>query len=378
MITAFKEYFSTAETKLKLTDEFQRLYGKLLAPKFNCIDFWGMNENKVSEILAYFLNPNEKHAQGDSFLKILCEEADLDYPFNDYRSLEVKCERTTTNGRKIDMVVSKNRDEFVLGIENKIYQGTADQKNQIIDYLKYLEKISKGNFCLIYLAPKSKELAEISISEYERAPYVRAKKLVLISYEDNLIKCLDNFRKTCEAENVKAFLKDFSTKLKNMYMGEADITEQKMLIDHARKSHENLEIALKISQAVAEVKVILKEEIEKQLSEIGNKFNVRVDKMKITPSNWTRHHIAFSFESSGLIYGIKRNKEDDKKTTLPEIIKFFRGDWNTSKWWPMWQFLYKNIEGNNRFYLDIQNGEFKKKAAEFIEAIVVNFNSTEY
>ena len=50
------ELFGELETKINFVDEINNLFGKTLALDFNSLDFWRIDENKVSEILAFFLD----------------------------------------------------------------------------------------------------------------------------------------------------------------------------------------------------------------------------------------------------------------------------------------------------------------------------------
>lgn len=90
--TNITNFFSIANTKIKLVEEVRKHFGKETSPRFNSFDFWWINENKVSEILAFFLNPNENHEQGDIYLKhfinkynfnhFICNEGDEKYMCN--------------------------------------------------------------------------------------------------------------------------------------------------------------------------------------------------------------------------------------------------------------------------------------------------------
>jgi len=379
MITnATQTYISVVNTKLKIADDIRRHYGKVLAPRFNSFDFWYIDENKISEILAFFLSPTERHEQGDKFLRIFFEKIKIPYPYEGKQHIKVKTERHTDDRRKIDIVVSINKDEFALGIENKIYIGTQDQPNQIKDYLTYLSKISKDNYCLVYLSPKGKELSEYSLAKDEREFYVNSRKLLIINYEEVIIDCINSFSINCEADRVRSFLMDFEKKLKQMYMGEKFIDEQEILTEYALENIQNLEVALKISQSMISVKGILKKQVESQFIEIGKELDVLVNGSSFIPKNWKNNSISFSYESGGFLYGMKRKVPDDMKIRYTEIENVIGESWSVSRWWSMYQFLYRDIENNSDFWVEIRNGKLKEKVKIFVQKIITNFDTDKY
>lgn len=378
-----KNFFSLTETKIKLTEQAKYLYGKEIAPNFNSFDFWRIDENKVSEIIAFFLNPNEKHEQGDVYLKHFLTKFGLSFfHFNDHDKIRVQCEVATNNARRIDLVILKNDFEQAIAIENKIYVGTADQPNQLRDYFEFLTEKTKNNFCLIYLSPQDKTVSNYSISLEDRDKYINEGKLKLLTYEEQMIQCLNDFSNLTQNFRVKSFLKDFEKTLRKMYMGENDISTQQVVTDLINENIKNLEISFLVSNSLIEVKRQLKQLLEQQIQEIGLELGIEVDGLKLKPSKWTENKICFNYESGGIIYGISRINADKNKTRIPEIESFFESEinerFNVSAWWPMWQFFYSNIENNEQFWLDVKSGEAKERAKRFIKLINDNFNSDKY
>ncbi|WP_431244233.1 PD-(D/E)XK nuclease family protein [Flavobacterium sp. P21] len=202
-------FYSIIKTKIELSKEFRKQYGKILSPDFNLFDFWYIDENKVSEVIAHFLNPKETHNQNDTFLKLFINHFDLDFKYTDTDNIEVECEHITHNKRRIDIVIRKNQWEQIIGIENKIYIWTADQINQIKDYIDYLEKVTKDNYCLLYLSPASKIISETSLSKVDFENYTNLNKLKTISYEDHIIELVHLFALHCESDRVRYFLLEF-------------------------------------------------------------------------------------------------------------------------------------------------------------------------
>lgn len=378
-----KNFFSIAETKINLTEKVKNYYGKEVAPNFNSFDFWWIDENKVSEIIAFFLNPDERHEQGDIYLRHFLNKFDLSFfRFNKNDKILVQCEFTTYNGRRIDIIVYKNDFEQVLAIENKIYVETADQRNQIKDYLDYLTKKSKKNFCLIYLSPQNKTVSLDSISIEDREKYINENKLKLLTYEEQMIECISDFGNLTQNIRVKSFLNDFEKKLRKMYMGERNINTQQVVIELINENLKNLEISFLVSSALQEVKRQLKLKFEQEIQEIGQEIGLEVEGISLKPNKWSKNRITFSYESGGLLYGIKRVVPDSNKPRFAEIDDLlrteFRESFYVSPWWSMWQFFYRNIENDDRFWIEINNGKAKERAKIFLKLICDNFNNEKY
>lgn len=90
-------------------------------------------ENVSSNILAFFLNPQNEHGLGNLILSSLLSLVDEQLDFKE-REVDVSREVTTLNNGRIDLVVITNFK--LIGIENKIYHYLA---NDLKDYSNSLE-----------------------------------------------------------------------------------------------------------------------------------------------------------------------------------------------------------------------------------------------
>jgi hypothetical protein len=152
--------FSTIlEAKININNEVKKAFGKVLAPAFNSFDFWYLDENKTSEILAFFLNPASSHNQGDRFLTIFLRKIGKETLLK-FQPVKVLTEHHTDRGRRIDIALFFGGYNYVIGIENKIYESTCDQEYQLADYANYLDRVAAGNYLLIYLAPENKRISK--------------------------------------------------------------------------------------------------------------------------------------------------------------------------------------------------------------------------
>lgn len=371
-------FYTILKTKISLTEEVRKQYGSILSPDFNFFDFWFLDENKVSEIIAHFLDPKETHNQKDTFLKLFVKHFSLDFEYSDNDNIAVKCEHITHNNRRIDITITKNRFEKIIGIENKIYTWTSDQDNQVTDYLNYLEKVTDNNYCLLYLSPADKVISEASISKKDLENYTNANRLKVINYEEDIIELIHLFALHCESDRVRHFLLEFEKKLKEMFIGENYMDQTKMITDYILESDVNLETSLKIAMNLNQVKAKLKDDFEKQLQEIGNELGIRYENHRFFPSNWQNHSICFSYEGGAIIYGIIRKAPDVTNSRLTEIENAVSDKFKVSNWWPMWKDFYSYINTNADFWMDIYSGKAKERAKDFVEKVNVNFNTAKY
>jgi len=365
-----ENFYEILKTKFRLTQELRRHYGKILSPDFNSFDFWCLDENKVSDILAFFLNPEQTHAQGNIFLKIFMQTVGLDIDCDKF-SVEVKTEHSTNERRRIDIVILFNDGEYIVGVENKIYATTTDQYRQIEHYCEYLKSKSNDNFCLLYLAPITKVISEESLPKTQKERLEKRKQFKKISYEEHIIKCIHSFSINSESERVRAFLSDFEKYLKQMYIGEKFMDEHSIIVDFAKANEQNLETTLKIGNIIGEIKMMLKDKFHKQCEEIAKEFNCQFDtehydSPTFYPETWINHGICFWFDRGGLTYGIRRKVCDNDKPRRNEIEEAIGGSWNVTNWFLCENFLYRNFENNPEAWLDIEKGVLKGKVHELV------------
>lgn len=92
-------------------------------------------ENVASNLLAFFLDPEEEHGLGSLFLDALMESLGLEHL--SFRSVER--EAGTENGKRLDLLLEF--ETHVIGIENKIF---APVNNPLGDYRAHLENVADG------------------------------------------------------------------------------------------------------------------------------------------------------------------------------------------------------------------------------------------
>jgi hypothetical protein len=127
----------------------RRVEARRKAPEFTVFDFIRPGGLQLSEIHASLLAPSGAHGQGVLFLPEFLNELNLDWPAVDLEAASVEVEALTFERRRIDIVI--RIPGAIIGIENKPF--AADQRNQVADYLAWLDLVDRGGrHCLVYLA----------------------------------------------------------------------------------------------------------------------------------------------------------------------------------------------------------------------------------
>ena len=192
-----------------------------LARKFNVFHSIKFDENLISNVFAYLLNPDKTHGQGELFLReFLADVKDLPdvdvdwWPIGGWSRILVAREVSTTRiknmDRKIDIEIAFQIDGGVaaIAIENKPW--AKDQHLQLSEYAQHLKAMYKGRFKLIYLTPNGKrDPSKDSITCEEREELARNGQFVKASIQ----KWADGWLKRAEdevkAERVRWFVSDF-------------------------------------------------------------------------------------------------------------------------------------------------------------------------
>ena len=254
------------KSKIEAHNEFKREYDRQLAFDFSLFNFFNVGENKVSQILAYFLDEKQNHGQGNAFLNEFVsmfynQEIDTSYSFN-------VCEKATTKNRRIDIYIEL--PNTTIAIENKIW--ADDQRNQLKDYATYLEKKTKGNFLLFYLTPYGSEPSEKSIDEILKQELIENEKLKIISYKHDIIDLINRWLVICEAESVSHFIKEFKKFLEIKFLGNNTLNMSKNLREIIYQNQTEVE------SLVAEYKAI-ENEIILKLNETGKALEKETPKL---------------------------------------------------------------------------------------------------
>jgi len=218
-----KNIINVVKSRIDAHLKFKREYDKQLAFDFSLFQFFSIGENKISQVLAYFLDEKQNHGQGDIFLREFVKTF-YDKEIDIRHSVNI-CEKVITKNRRIDIYIEL--DDLTIAIENKIW--ADDQTNQLKDYADFLENKSKGNYLLLYLNPYGLEPSENSIKNKFKENLIEQKKLKIISYKHDIINLINSWLVICEADNVSHFLKEFRKFLEVKFLGKNTLNMSKEL-----------------------------------------------------------------------------------------------------------------------------------------------------
>ncbi|MDM1346495.1 PD-(D/E)XK nuclease family protein [Myroides marinus] len=380
-------FFEQVGLGMKFAKDYEAKHKNLLAKNFNTMDFVRWDENKVSEIIGFLLDPKGVHDQGSVYLDLFFKQFVSKIKFTDREAVTVILEDRTFEDRRIDIVLSYKNYQKVIGIENKINLYTKDQKNQVADYMRFLEEIvkdkqvEKDSYMLFYLTPKGRELSEDSANKGEAEQWKEEGKLACINYEDHIIPFLEDCIKETSNERVRYFITDFRKQLIENYMGKEGI-DQSMIINQLVGS-ENIEIAFAIQNTLSQFKQEIKEQLNAQMYDLAEELTEELGQEIIYVKE--HHHfeipqlkntyVKYSYEMNGVIYGLVKQydyftNENSEKLIIAGLSNVLGIKFKTSPWWPCYAFEYENIEVVAEFWSDAQSGKFKEFMKDFIYKVV--------
>lgn len=184
----------------------------------NILQITGKDHNEVviCRLLAFLLNPNEKHNYGAKFLNLFLEEiGESPVSIEELKNLAVLTEFPTNKGRRIDLVIqSKNR---FIPFEVKIY--ATDQKEQCIHYYEFSNERYKAEK-VYYLTPDGHEPDE---SSKGGSKLINGQNLKCISFRKEILNWIEVCEKDCGVCNkliyeLKIAIRKFCGLLENMEM----------------------------------------------------------------------------------------------------------------------------------------------------------------
>ncbi|MCH4895970.1 hypothetical protein E0494_04570 [Marinilabiliaceae bacterium JC040] len=381
-------FFSNIKEEINVNKKFRKQYGSLLSPDFYALDLFKIDENKVSDVIAFFLDPNETHGQGDKFLKIFLKKIGLLGYLSEVTDVSVVREQSTKENRRIDIVIyfeNNGRVNKALGIENKIYLNTKDQENQMNHYLEYLKNdvcdyFENNDYCLLYLAPKGKKISEISMSKEDCKKNEENNTLKCINYSDLIIPIFKEFQLVCESERLRYFLKEVELYFNKKFKGELYMNDTKNIKEIIKGDFES---ALAVYNNIEEAMEDLQEQLNNKMASLcenkeGEIISSDINEFTFKPSNWNNYRIGFAFEGNYFYYGIlvlNNNIESKRFETIVKHNTLKKYYWDSSSYWPEHKVVNENIFTDYEFWNKMKNGEIYNEVEEFFNIILDEFNT---
>lgn len=353
MKTEFKEIeniLNIVKSNIDAHYKFKKEYNRQLALDFSLFQFFSVGENKISQVLAYFLDVNQNHGQGDLFLsEFLNVFTDKEIEIEQIANV---CEKIITNKRRLDVYIKLK--ELTIGIENKVW--ADDQNNQLKDYSEYLEKNMNGNYVLFYLNPYGTAPKLKSIDKELSQKLYKENKLKVIGYKQDLIPLINTWLINCEADNVSYFLKEFKKYLEVKFLGKNTLNMSKELreiiyknekeVQHLVNEYKNIESEVlaklnAVGKELDKLNPIVDENIAISKSGLFNWEGSRVYKYSVSKGDnkiWVQLvkeeiHLYSNYylqEGTDVIFneilsdlGINKHKKIDFKQSKPDLKNVF-------------------------------------------------------
>jgi hypothetical protein len=131
MINAYNEY-------LTLLHKFESLPKISISESIFDVAGYPHYENVISNILAFYFNPNNEHGLGSLLLSALMNQIGGNEFYQE--NIQISREVSTNKGGRLDIVIET--DNQIIGIENKIFHCL---NNDLSDYSDTLDKWAKQN-----------------------------------------------------------------------------------------------------------------------------------------------------------------------------------------------------------------------------------------
>lgn len=226
----YGRFFTSLAARMEGARARDRERDRLLASRFNALDYLRKDELGLSRIIRDLLDPGGTHGQGARFLAKFADLVGPDrWPVSqpvryDGLDIEVRRERPTDKGGRLDISVElrpKGPEAACIAFENKPY--APDAEAQIADYLEFLRPHYGRRFLLIYLSRHGGMPPEHSLPRDANTDGLATMSFCPRPTDDeggdsfrlclpfSLSEWLQECRQICDAERLRWFLGEFET-----------------------------------------------------------------------------------------------------------------------------------------------------------------------
>jgi hypothetical protein len=375
-------FLSGLKATIDTAKEYQKINEQKLALRFNPLtQFFRLNENKFSKILAFFLDAEETHGQGRTFIDLFLKKSNLELKVGTYKTVYVRTEQPTTEGRRIDLYLDFDNRRYGIAIENKIW--ARDQRDQLEDYNTFMEGHFREGHCLIYMPPFRREVDELTLSVITRKRLEEEEKFFCFDHSSQTIALIELWIQHCEADNVRVFLKQLHGFIQQEINRETVMGQKEMVANYLERHPQYLELALAVQPGVTELLSRVAGEINKQVLALADRKGFRTDRVDVNANRrfsgftfivdnglgrelWIR----YQFEAENLgeyYYGVLGGGEAKVQRNLVEnelsIILGPSDDDGPTVWWSWWKWhsqrndfaaLFRSVYDGS-FIQDVEN-----------------------
>lgn len=253
-----QRFLGTLGPRLAAARRIESELDRLLARRFNPLDYLRTDELGLSRIIADLLDPNAAHGQGDAFLALfLARVSGVDLPPLDAARFDTRCERSIDGDRRLDIsieIAADGREPACIAIENKPY--ADDGEGQVQAYLEFLRCRYPGRFILIYLSPHGGLPSPTSLPPDEPTDglatmaYTPCSADTALQLDFALTDWLRECSLSCDIDRLRWFLRDTERFCHKTFGGTLTTdTEHQDVRDFILESDENLRAASAVFDA---------------------------------------------------------------------------------------------------------------------------------
>ena len=259
--------FRTLGPRLAAARRVERELDRILANRFNPLDYMRTDELGLSRIVADLLDPNAAHGQGLLFLRSFLEKIGNQVPGGrvpalDPASVATRCERSIDSYGRLDISIeigTAGQKPLCIAIENKPF--AADGEGQVDAYLKFLRSRYPGRFLLIYLSPhgglpSSESLPPDACADglatlsYCPRPQAAAKRDSTTQLRFALTDWLRECSLSCDVDRLRWFLRDMENFCHKIFGGHLTTDrEHQEVRDFILENNANLLAAIAVLDA---------------------------------------------------------------------------------------------------------------------------------
>lgn len=235
-------------TELLVLQRAEAQYADVLAPDFDPFDFFARREMRLSQVIAWMLDPRGAHAQGSTYLRQflnVCTRVDGegigDGVDLDRTIVDVERPVFTDGDSKGRIDIEVVGSTFLLLIENK---PDADfQHDQLARYRDVIGASTKTFSKLVILRGWG-----------EHDPEDRARGDLALSLGQEVAEWVQVCARLTKAPDVRSFLERFYTHLLKRFSGVSGGKELSAILNIIGSSPENIQRSIEIASAVPTLK----------------------------------------------------------------------------------------------------------------------------
>jgi hypothetical protein len=244
-------------------------------------------ENVTSNILSFFLDPNQSHGLNTLFVESLLIATNQDYHIEELIEIEVEREVYTDKKYRIDLVIESQ--SIIVGIENKLF---ANLNNDLENYKQHLLKNAGGKRVIPILLTLFPIDSKKNLEGFISVTYEKYFEVLLSSLGKNLLEANNRYI---------SFFLEFIKTINNLTKETNIAMVNPAFINWLSKNQEDVNL---LYQQIGE----FKKELTKKAKQLGSLINLEgyeESGVKNTQWIWDAFHYGKKIMAIDLVHDIE-------------------------------------------------------------------------